>query len=245
MQKILIETVQIKTNEIELLKQQNETINKQCKTTVQSIELPQKSEEYKKLELNLNKTKLLVNNLNNFENQSIKELNEHCSEQKRLIHLKSELKIKNLENITQTNKKRKYDETNNQEQKIDQINKSNKELIEVINSYEQTCIREFLHKIKSIKVSFNKLVEEANTFLNHKQAYLKQKQTNHDEIRIFNFESIELQSNLNKELKKIKNLIYNKNKIEFINDTDESIMTPLGYFDYDKCFKVWLFIISF
>jgi len=75
MQKILIETVQIKTNEIELLKQQNETINKQCKTTIQSIELPQKSEEYKKLELNLNKTKLLVNNLNNFENQSIKTKN--------------------------------------------------------------------------------------------------------------------------------------------------------------------------
>jgi hypothetical protein len=204
MQKILIETVQIKTNEIELLKQQNETINKQCKTTVQSIELPQKSEEYKKLELNLNKTKLLVKNLNYYENQSIKEINEHCSEQKRLIHSKSELKIKNLENKTQTNKKRKYDETNKQEQKIDQINKSNKELIEEIKSYEQTCIREFLQKIKAIKVSFSQLVEEADTFLNHKQAYLKQKQTNDDEMRIFNFESNELQSNLNKELKKLK-----------------------------------------
>ena len=95
-----------------------------------------------------------------------------------------------------------------------------------------------MHKKKAIKVSFNQLVEEADTFLNHKQAYLKQKQTNDDEIRIFNSESIELQSNLNKELKKIKNLIFNKNKIEFINETDESIMTPLGYFDYDKCYKV-------
>ena len=48
------------------------------------------------------------------------------------------------------------------------------------------------------------IVEEADTFLNHKQAYLKQKQTNDDEMRIFNFESNELQSNLNKELKKLK-----------------------------------------
>jgi hypothetical protein len=68
---------------------------------------------------------------------------------------------------------------------------------------------------------------------------LNQEPINDDEIKIFNFEPIELQSKLHKELKKSKSLIFNKNKIEFINESDES--TPLGYFDYDECSKVGYF----
>ncbi len=250
MQKMLMETVQIRTNEIEILKQRNKTFNDEeftyalnesvTPTASQSIELPQQSEEYINFALNLEKLKLLVDNLKNFESQSIQELNEHCQEQKCLVQLAAELKIETLENKS---KKRKFDKTNDKEENIDQINRSNKELIEVINDYEQTCINEFLHKTSTIKVSFSQLVDEANTFLDIKQAYLNREQTNDGEIQIFNLESIELQSKLNKELKKAKYLIFNNKKIVFINEitADESIVTPLGYFDYDECFKVSLF----
>ena len=43
-----------------------------------------------------------------------------------------------------------------------------------------------------------------------------------------------IKSKIQKELKRLKYLIFNNNKIEFI-ETDE---TELGYFEYDKCFKV-------
>ena len=157
MQKILMETVQNKINEIEILKQRNEAIKEEQFTcapndplVTQSIELPQQSEEYKKLESNLKEMKLLVQNLNNFDSQSLQELNEHCQEQKRLVESATELKIKNLENKS---KKRKYDDdTNNHEENFDQINKSNKELIELIDNFELTCIKEFLAKVNAIKV---------------------------------------------------------------------------------------------
>jgi hypothetical protein len=199
MQKILMETVQNKINEIEILKQRNEAIKEEQFTcapndplVTQSIELPQQSEEYKKLESNLKEMKLLVNNLNNFDCQSLQELNEHCQEQKRLVESATELKIKNLENKS---KKRKYnDETNNHKENIDQINKSNKELIEVIDNFELTCIKEFLTNVNTIKASFSKLVEQVHTFLDKKQAYFNQEPINDDEIKIFNLESIELQS---------------------------------------------------
>jgi len=59
--------------------------------------------------------------------------------------------------------------------------------------------------------------------------------------RIFNLKSIEFQSKLNKELKKTKDLIFNNNKIEFIDNTDESITTSIGYFDYEERFNVSYF----
>ncbi len=244
-QKILMETVQNKANEIEILKRRNEANNHEQFTcalndplATHSMEVKnQQSEEHVKLESNLKEMKLLVNNLNNFDSQSIQELNEHCQEQKCLVQLAAELKIETLENKS---KKRKFDKTNDKEENIDQINRSNKELIEVINDYEQTCINEFLHKTSTIKVSFSQLVDEANTFLDIKQAYLNREQTNDGEIQIFNLESIELQSKLNKELKKAKYLIFNNKKIVFINEIT-AIVTPLGYFDYDECFKVSLF----
>jgi ribosome-binding ATPase YchF (GTP1/OBG family) len=159
MHSMLMETVQNKTNEIELLNQRNECING---TTSKSMKLPQKSEEYKNLELKLKEIKLLlVNNLNNFDSQSIQELNKHCQEQKRLVESATELKIKNLENKS---KKRKYnDETNNQEENIDQINKSKRELIEVIDNFELTCIEEFLTKINTVKVK--EQLDESNSLV--------------------------------------------------------------------------------
>jgi len=245
MQKMLMETVKNKINKIETLKQRKEPINDEqlrfapsrCADLVatQTIDFTQQSEEYIKLELNLKKIKLLANNFDNFESQSIRELNDHCQEQKRLVNLAPELKTK-----MKRPKKRKFVETNNREN-IDKINKSNKELIEVIDNYEQTCINEFLLKISTMKDSFKQLVDEANTFSDIKQAYLNQEQTNDGEIRIFNLESIELQSKLNKEFKKQKYLIFNNKKIIFIDETDESIIAPIGYFDYDECFNVGYF----
>ncbi len=199
---------------------------------------PPKSQEYINLELNLNKLKLSVNNLINFEGHSLQELNEHCRDQKRRVQSATEFQIKNLEN---KNKKRKYDEINNEEECIDQINRSSKELIEEIDDYEKACIKEFSHKTSTVKDSFSPLVEKVNKFLDLKQVYLKDKQINDDELRIFNLKSIEFQSKLNKELKKTKDLIFNNNKIEFIDNTDESITTSIGYFDYEERFNVSYF----
>jgi len=80
------------------------------------------------------------------------------------------------------------------------------------------------------------LVEEADRFLNEKQEYLNQSNTNDFEIRNFNIESIKLQKKLKSKIVILRDLIFNKNKIEFIKSFDSS---RLGYLDYDKCFTVY------
>jgi hypothetical protein len=176
------------------------------------------------LELNLNEKKSLVERLQNFESESIDKLKECCTEEKRLVQLASELKIQKLQ-----------EKERNNEDKIDQIKKSNEELVDLIDEYEKKYIKDFENKANSIKQTFSGLIQETHSFIIEKREYLNQIETDDEQIKIFNLESIDLQTRLNKELKKLKNLIFNNNKIEFVASFDDNLV---GFIEYDKCFTV-------
>jgi len=142
----------------------------------------------------------------------------YCTEVRRLIQLATEQKIQKL---------------NENKEQIDQINKSNEELIEIVDIYEKTCIEDFSIKANSIKQTFNELVKETYSFINEKQAYLDQDEIDDDQIKIYITESNDFKLKLNKELIKVKNVIFNNNKIEFIESSDDTV---LGFID--KCFTV-------
>lgn len=193
--------------------------NKIFKLLTKELTNKLQNKEYIKLESNLKEINLLVLKLKNLESECINELNIHCTEQRRLIQLQTEIKKQNSE-----------------EQIVDQINQFNIDLIEIIDKYELEYIEEFSNRIiEIIKPTFIEIIQETNSFLNKKQEYLIQYKTDNNQIKIFNQESEDLKSRLNKDVKKLKNLIFNNNKIEFIESIDEYL---LGYIEYDKCFKV-------
>lgn len=193
--------------------------NKIFKLLTKELTNKLQNKEYIKLESNLKEINLLVLKLKNLESECINELNIHCTEQRRLIQLQTEIKKQNSD-----------------EQIVDQINQFNIDLIEIIDKYELEYIEEFSNRIiEIIKPTFIEIIQETNSFLNKKQEYLIQYKTDNNQIEIFNQESEDLKSRLNKDVKKLKNLIFNNNKIEFIESIDEYL---LGYIEYDKCFKV-------
>lgn len=157
-----------------------------------------RSQDYKQFELNLKEISRLTERLkNDVESECVNNLNEHCIEVKRQIQLASEEKIQKLN------------------ENKEQINKSNEELIEIVDVYEKTCIDEFLIKADTIKAKsfIDELSFKANKFLNEKQSYLKQINTNENKIKNYLSQSINLKSKLNKELNKLKNVIFNNNRI--------------------------------
>lgn len=193
--------------------------NKIFKLLTKELTNKLQNKEYIKLESNLKEINLLVLKLKNLESECINELNIHCTEQRRLIQLQTEIKKQNSD-----------------EQIVDQINQFNIDLIEIIDKYELEYIEDFSNRIiEIIKPTFIEIIQETNSFLNKKQEYLIQYKTDNNQIEIFNQESEDLKSRLNKDVKKLKNLIFNNNKIEFIESIDEYL---LGYIEYDKCFKV-------
>jgi len=201
---------------------------KHAKITAEPEKEMPKSEDYIQLELNLNNIQSLILQLKDFESECINKLNEHCIEQRRLIQLETEIIIQKLQN---------------DENKIEQVNESNEKLIDIIDDYELKYKNNFLTKAESHKSNLVKLIKKSNDFLNKKQALINQKNQITDfQIKIFNIESIDLQEKLNKKLKKLKNSIFNNNKIDFQPiQTNESI---IGLIDYDPSFTVSCYIFN-
>ena len=177
--------------------------------TVEPMEISRGS-EYERLQNNLNKVKSIAKLLwHNFENGT-DVITEYCNEQIRLIQLSTE-------------------------NKIEEINKLNDELIAFVKEYEKTCIESYLNKNKpTIEEDINKIIHEANTFLNEKQAYLHQYQTDDEEIKPFNKSSEDLQLALNEKSKKLKSSIFNYKLIRFLLNTKEIGKFEIGIFDYEN-----------
>ena len=85
-----------------------------------------RGENYDKLNLNLNKLETLFRMLKDGSDNGIDKIKEHCDEQIRLIQLSTE-------------------------NRIEQINKLNDELIEIIRDFERKCIQSFLNRSNEIK----------------------------------------------------------------------------------------------
>jgi len=168
-----------------------------------------RGENYDNLHLNLNKLESLFRMLKNGFENGIDKIKEYCFEQIRLIQLSTE-------------------------NRIEQINKINDELIETIREYERKCIQYFLDKNEQIKNSLDKLIGDAAIFVRDKQEYLNQFKIGELEIKKFNRQSKELQKSLNKEHVKLNSLIFNDEKIDFWPNTNVITKSYLGDIRYEK-----------
>ena len=169
-----------------------------------------RGKEYEKLQESMNKLQSIIQLLWSDCENGNDIIREYCNEHIRLIQLSTE-------------------------NKIEQINKLSDELIAFVREYERTCIESYSNKNKSvIKEDINKIINEANIFLNEKQAYLQQLITDDDEIKVFNKASEDLQINLNKKSEKLKSLIFNEKLIKFVSNTKEINKYALGNFDYER-----------
>jgi hypothetical protein len=162
-----------------------------------------RGENYDNLHLNLNKLETLFKILKNGFDNGIDKIKEHCTEQIRLIQLSTE-------------------------NRIEQINKLNDELIKIIRDYERKCIQSFLDRSDEIKQSVDKLIGDASIFVKEKQEHLLQFKIDDEEIKTFNKQSELLQESLNKESIKLNSLIFNNKILEFWSNTNEIKQSFLG-----------------
>jgi len=147
-------------------------------------------------------------------------IREYCKEQIRLIQLSTE-------------------------NKIEQMNKLSDELIAFVREYERKCVESYLKKKNSLKEELNKIISEANIFINEKQAYLHKLKINDEEIKVFNKESEELHAALNEKSKKLKSSIFDNKLIKFIPNNKEINRSELGNFDYEtSVLSIFIFLIT-
>jgi hypothetical protein len=166
--------------------------------------------EYDDLKLNLRKLEILTESFK-FDNETlIGKIKEHCMEQIRLIQLSTE-------------------------NKIEQINKLNDELIQKVTDYETKCIESLLKKNEPvIKEQMTKLIDESNLLLNEADVYLEQLKINDEEMKQFNKKSEEMQLKLNKESIKLNSLVFDDKLIKFVSNNKEINKYELGYIDFEQ-----------
>jgi hypothetical protein len=168
-----------------------------------------RGKRYEQLKINLQKIEALTRELKfNFENGSDK-IKEHCNEQRRLVQLATE-------------------------NTMEELNKINEELITEIYNFEIECIKCYSAIDVSFKEKLNRLIDEAKSFLNEKQEYLKQIELDEDELKTFNNLSANLQIDLNKELKDLKSKIFGHKLIRFNSNSNKINSSILGFIDYEK-----------
>jgi hypothetical protein len=176
--------------------------------TVEPMEIS-RGENYEKLQESMNKLQSIIQLLWSDCENGTDIIRDYCNEQIRLIQISTE-------------------------NKIEQINKLSDELIEFVKEYERTCIESYSNKNKSkIEEDINTIIQEANTFISEKKAYLQQLITNDDEIKVFNKASEDLKIALNKKEKKLKSLIFDEKLIKFLTNTKAINKYELGFFDYE------------
>jgi hypothetical protein len=128
------------------------------------------STEYEQMKANLNRIETQVTQVKlNYQNGAEK-IEKHCAEQRKLVYLSTEKKIRELKII-------------------------NKQLIKKIDDYEAKRIQYYMNKNESIK----KLISKANEFLDENKEFLKQIQMGEDSLIEFNQTSKNLQLDLGKE----------------------------------------------
>jgi hypothetical protein len=176
--------------------------------------------QYQQLKINLQKIETLSRDLKiTFHNESEKDtditeysndkIKEHCNEQRGLVNMA-------IEN------------------KIQELNKINEETMAKIDEFEMMCKKSFSGIDISFKKKLDQVINEANTFLNEKKAYLKQIQLNEEVLTNFNKQAEHLQGELNKELNILKSKIFGKKLIRFNSNLEKIDSKIIGFIDYDS-----------
>jgi hypothetical protein len=166
-------------------------------------------EQFKNELKNLDK---LIHELNFNSENGADIINQHCFEQRRLIQLSTETKIQEIN-------------------KIEEINKLNEIFIDEVDNYEKKCINSYRNKEKSFRKIVNNLIDEANSFLNKMQLYLKEYQINDAYITSYILISDSFKSKLKDELENIKFITFGNDLICFYPDqtTGDVIFGSLEY----------------
>jgi hypothetical protein len=181
-------------------------INKKvCGLITAELVVISRGKEYEKLEKNLNNLLSKTQSLWSDGENSTKIITENCNEQIRLIQLSA------------TNK-------------IEQINKLSGELITHVIEDKKIYTESFL----LIKEDINKLINEANLFINEKQAYLQQYKLDDDETNLFNNACQDLEVALKKKSEKFKSFLFNKKLIKFLSNNKAINRHVFGTFDYEQ-----------
>lgn len=134
-------------------------------------------------------------------------IKEHCNEQRRLVQLSTE-------------------------NKMQELNKINECLLAEIDEFEMKCNQSY--SAKDDKEKIDRILNEANTFLNEKKEYLKQIQLNKEEIACFNKLAENLQLDLNKERKSLMRKIFGKKLIKFDSNVNLIDSKTIGIIEYEK-----------
>ena len=177
-----------------------------------------RGKRYEQLKINLQKIEALTRELKFDFNDGSDKIKEHCNEQRRLVQLATE-------------------------NAMQELNKINEELITEIDNFEIECMKYYSVIDNSFKEKLNRLIDEAKSFLNEKQEYLKQIQLDEDELESFNKLSENLQIDLNNELKDLKRKIFGYKLIKFNSNSNKINSRILGFIDYEKLMSLVNFLI--
>jgi hypothetical protein len=177
-----------------------------------------RGKRYEQLKINLQKIEALTRELKFDFNDGSDKIKEHCNEQRRLVQLATE-------------------------NAMQELNKINEELITEIDNFEIECMKYYSVIDNSFKEKLNRLIDEAKSFLNEKQEYLKQIQLDEDELESFNKLSENLHIDLNNELKDLKRKIFGYKLIKFNSNSNKINSRILGFIDYEKLMSLVNFLI--
>jgi hypothetical protein len=168
-----------------------------------------RGKEYDQLQDNLKKLESLNKSLLIDCENGADIIKEYCMEQTRLIQLSTEKKIEQIQNL-------------------------NDQLIIRIKEYEDKCVQAFSNKNALIREKMNKIIDEAQLFIDEKQAYLQKSKTKEEDIKKFSKESLELQSALEEVNIKLKSVIFNDELIKFLTNTTDVNTFELGNITYER-----------
>ncbi len=183
----------------------NELANQLIKAKAKEI---WRGEQYEQLKINLKKLKSIKIDLSFDLCTGSDKIKEHCNEQRRLVQLAYENKIQELNTIIE-------------------------KLMAEIDKFEMECKQSYSNLDDSFKDKVNRLINEAKSFLDEKQEYLKQMQLDEDEIIRINKISEDFQIELQKELTNLKKKIFGKKLIIFNSNLCKISPKTLGQMDYE------------
>ena len=114
------------------------------------------------------------------------------------------------------------------EEKIKDINELSVSLIKIINDYESECLQKF-GKTKKYKESLQKMIGNAEKFVNESKEYLTQLEISEGEILLSNELAKEYRFYLDRQKSFIENLIFDNKVLEFKANLSKLSEFSLGF----------------
>jgi len=112
---------------------------------------------------------------------------------------------------------------------MQELNDLNEAFIKQIDDYEEDCIKQNKKANKATKDKIEKLITEANNFINEKESYLNKLEVDETEIGSFDVLAEDLESKLDQEINNCKALAFGIELIEYDSDSSETLIGSINY----------------